>query len=123
MDNKMRCPLCGEGVLTLKEDGFTSCGNDRLAKPCAGENADFPAYRLRWCKQERIDRERRLIERCTPAAHCPSVNSLGSFDFTAMLSLNKVVVLELARCGYIAQRENLIALGHSGTGKTPVALD
>ena len=32
------------------------------------------------------------------------------------------VVLELARCEYIERRENLIALGNSGTGKTHIAL-
>ena len=37
-------------------------------------------------------------------------------------SLNKALVLELARCEYIERRENLIALGNSGTGKTHIAL-
>ena len=32
------------------------------------------------------------------------------------------LVLELARCEYIERRENLIALGNSGTGKTHIAL-
>ena len=33
-----------------------------------------------------------------------------------------VDTLELARCEYIERRENIIALGNSGTGKTHVAL-
>jgi len=33
-----------------------------------------------------------------------------------------MLVLELARCEYILRRENVIALGNSGTGKTRVAL-
>ena len=33
-----------------------------------------------------------------------------------------MMVLELARCAYIERRENVIALGNSGTGKTHVAL-
>ena len=32
------------------------------------------------------------------------------------------MVLELARCEYIERRENVIALGNSGTGKTHIAL-
>lgn len=32
------------------------------------------------------------------------------------------LVLELARCEYVPRRENVIALGNSGTGKTHVAL-
>jgi DNA replication protein DnaC len=42
--------------------------------------------------------------------------------FPAIPSLNKMLVLELARCEYILRRENIIALGNSGTGKTHVAL-
>jgi hypothetical protein len=36
------------------------------------------------------------------------VKSLDSFDFTAIPLLNKTLVLELARCEYIARRENAI---------------
>ena len=46
----------------------------------------------------------------------------ASFDFKVIPSLNKTLVLELARCEYIERRENLIALGNSGTGKTHIAL-
>ena len=95
---------------------------DRLAKQCAQEGNDFSTYLLRLCEQELIDRERRLIERRIRAARFPTVKSLDSFDFTAMPSLNKALVLELARCEYLARRENIIALGNSGTGKTHIAL-
>lgn len=47
---------------------------------------------------------------------------MDSFDFKAIRSLNKMMVLELARCDWIERRENVIALGPSGTGKTHVAL-
>ena len=47
---------------------------------------------------------------------------MAKFDFKAMPSLNKMMVLELARCEYIERRENVIALGNSGTGKTHIAL-
>ena len=40
----------------------------------------------------------------------------------AIPSLGKMLVLELARCEYVLRRENVIALGNSGTGKTHVAL-
>ena len=56
------------------------------------------------------------------AAKFPAVKSLDSFDFKAIPKLNKMQVLELARCEWIERRENVIALGPSGTGKTHVAL-
>jgi hypothetical protein len=55
-------------------------------------------------------------------ARFPTVKSLDSFDFTAMPSLNKTLVLELVRGEYIARRDNAIAVGNSGTGKTHIAL-
>ena len=63
-----------------------------------------------------------MIERRIRAAKFPAVKSLDSFDFRAIPSLNKMQVLELARCEYIERRENVIALGNSGTGKTHIAL-
>jgi DNA replication protein DnaC len=63
-----------------------------------------------------------MVERRIRAARFPAVKSLDSFDFTAIPSLNKMLVTELARGEYILRRENIIALGNSGTGKTHVAL-
>ena len=36
--------------------------------------------------------------------------------------MNKPLVMELARCEYVQAVENVIAIGNSGTGKTPGAL-
>ena len=63
-----------------------------------------------------------MIERRIKAAKFPAKKSLDSFDFKAIPKLNKMQVLELARCEWIERRENVIALGPSGTGKTHVAL-
>ena len=40
----------------------------------------------------------------------------------AMPSVNKHLVMQLARCEYVDRRENVIAIGNSGTGKTHLAL-
>ena len=95
---------------------------DKVAGECAREGADHPKYLLRLAELELIDRERRMVERRIRAARFPAVKGLESFDFTAMASLNKPLVLELARCEYVVARENIIALGNSGTGKTHIAL-
>src|ERR687885_1342489 len=95
---------------------------DKLARQCAAEGVDHTGYLLRLSELELLDRERRLIERRIRQARFPTVKSLDSFDFAAIPSLNKLLVLELARCGYVERRENVIALGNSGTGKTHIAL-
>ena len=40
----------------------------------------------------------------------------------AIPSVNKALVMELARGEYVQHRENVIAIGNSGTGKTHIAL-
>ena len=95
---------------------------DKVARECAQGGIDHPGYLLRLIELELIDRERRIVERRIRAARFPAVKSFDTFDFTAIPSLNKMLVLELARCEYVLRRENVIALGNSGTGKTHVAL-
>jgi DNA replication protein DnaC len=95
---------------------------DKVARECARDGVDHPRYLLRLIELELIDRERRVVERRIRQARFPTPKSLDTFDFTTIPSLNKMLVLELARCEYILRRENIIALGNSGTGKTHVAL-
>jgi len=94
----------------------------KVARQCAAEGLDHVQFLVRLVELELIDRERRMIERRIKAARFPAVKSLDSFDFKAIPSLNKMQVLELARCEWIERRENVIALGPSGTGKTHIAL-
>jgi len=95
---------------------------DKLARQCAAEGVGHTGYLLRLSELELLERERRMIERRIRQARFPAVKSLDSFDFGVMPSLNKMLVLELSRCSYIERRENVIALGNSGTGKTHIAL-
>ena len=94
----------------------------KLARQCAAEGQDHVQFLARLVELELIDRERRMIERRSKAAKFPVTKSLDSFDFKAIPSLNKMQVLELARCEWTLRRENAIALGPSGTGKTHVSL-
>ncbi len=95
---------------------------DKLAGQCAAEGADHPDYLLRLSELELIDRHHRMVDRRIKAARFPTIKSLDTFDFLSMPSLNKALVLELARCEYIDRNQNVIALGNSGTGKTHIAL-
>lgn len=95
---------------------------DKQARICATEGVDHVRYLVRLTELELIDRERRMVERRIKAAKFPAIKSLDSFDFKAIPSLNKMMVLDLARCEWIERKENVIALGPSGTGKTHVAL-
>ncbi len=84
---------------------------DKQARQCAEQGIDHPRYLLRLAELELIERERRMVERRVRAARFPASKSLDSFDFKALPSLNKVLVMELARGEFIIRRENIIALG------------
>jgi len=95
---------------------------DKVARQCAAESADYPRYLLRLLELELLDRERRATERRIHQARFPVVKSLDTFEFMALPSVNKALVLELARCEFLLRRENVLLLGNSGTGKTHLAL-
>ena len=113
--------LLADHLKTLKLPTFLR-EYEKLARQCAAEGLDHVQFLARLVELELIDRERRMIERRIKAAKFPAAKSLDSFDFKAIPKLNKMQVLELARCEWIDRRENVIAFGPSGTGKTHVAL-
>jgi DNA replication protein DnaC len=95
---------------------------DKVARQCAAEGVDHVRFLVRLVELEGIDRERRMIDRRIKAAKFPAVKSLDSFDFAAFPNLNKALVMELARSEYVERRENVIAVGNSGTGKSHIGL-
>ena len=113
--------LLGNHLKALKLPTFAR-EYEKVAMESAQDRADYPRYLLRLCELERIDREQRNVERRIRIARFPQTKSLDTFDFAAQPSLNKSLVLELARSDWIEKRHNSIALGPSGTGKTHVAL-
>jgi DNA replication protein DnaC len=94
---------------------------EKVAARCAKENVDHLGFLLQLCELELLDRERRAAERRLKAAKFPAPKTLDTFDFKAQPSVNKPLVLELMRCEYIDNRENILLVGNSGTGKTHVA--
>jgi DNA replication protein DnaC len=113
--------LLTDHLKTLKLPTFLR-EHEKLARQCAAEGLDHVQFLARLVELELIDRERRMVERRIKSAKFPATKSLDSFDFKAIPRLNKMQVLELARCEWVDRRENVIALGPSGTGKTHVAL-
>jgi DNA replication protein DnaC len=77
---------------------------------------------LRVNKRETFDRLKFTLGGAGERTDGHALTAAKSLDFKAIPKLNKMQVLELARCDWIERRENVIALGPSGTGKTHVAL-
>ncbi|OJI95511.1 IstB-like ATP binding protein [Planktotalea frisia] len=88
--------------------------HDKLTRICAAQGVDHVRYLARLTELELIDRERRMVERRIKSAKFPAVKSLDSFDFKAIPSLNKMMVLDLARCDWIERRLDVDMYGLSG---------
>jgi len=95
---------------------------DKMAKLCSTEKVDHVGFLLRLVEMELIDRDQRATQRRIKAASFPVIKSFDTFDFKAIPALNKILALELARSEFINRRENILAVGNSGTGKTHLAL-
>jgi DNA replication protein DnaC len=92
-----------------------------LARQAAQGNLPYEAFLLALVEVEAQQREENAHQKRLRMARFPVLKSLDQFDFTALPSLNKARVLDLAQGGYLDKRENLILMGNSGTGKTHLA--
>ena len=72
----------------------------KVSGQCAAEGVDHPGYLLRLSELELIDRHHRMVDRRIKAARFPATKSLDTFDFLAMPSVNKHLVMQLARCAF-----------------------
>jgi DNA replication protein DnaC len=94
----------------------------KIAERAAADNADHLAFLLQLCELELIERERKASERRLKLARFPAHKLLDEFDFAARPSINKPLLLQLLQGDYLDQRENIILVGPSGTGKTHLAI-
>ncbi len=81
----------------------------------------YQQYLLALAAAEVAQRERNRHTQRIRSAHFPVLKELADFDFGAVPSLQKQVVLELARGAYITKAEPVILIGSPGLGKTHVA--
>ena len=95
---------------------------DRMASECAEEGVGTSRLPSQTVRTGAHRPSPPAVQRRIKAARFPALKSLDTFDFNAIPSINRQLVTQLARCEYIDRRENIIAIGNSGTGKTHVAL-
>ena len=93
----------------------------RLAREAAEANMPYEDYLLALLELETTHRVENATKKRISRARFPYLRTLDQFDFSAIPSLSKAKVLELSRGGYIRARENVIAIGNTGTGKTHLA--
>jgi DNA replication protein DnaC len=94
----------------------------KLAQEAAAENKPYEDFLLRLLEMEVTHREENTQKRLIVQARFPYLRTLDQFDFSAMPSVNKAKVLELAKGEYLAKKENVALMGNMGTGKTHGAI-
>jgi len=90
----------------------------RFATDAASHNQDYVRFLLALAEQEVNQRETNMLHKRIKAARFPLMKELADFDFSAVPSLNKAQILDLARGEYIQKKETLIFIGNPGLGKT-----
>lgn len=94
---------------------------ESFAQDAARSGCSYDGYLLALVENEIAHRQRNCHARRIQAARFPVLRELVDFDFSAVPSLSKPTILELARGDYIARSENLILVGEPGVGKTHLA--
>jgi DNA replication protein DnaC len=94
----------------------------QLAKRCSSSNATYEQYLEDMASTEIQKRDSNAISRRIKASKVPTMKELSDFDFGSVPSLNKAKVIELAKCGYITSKTNVVLMGPPGVGKTHLAI-
>jgi DNA replication protein DnaC len=94
---------------------------EKLAREAAAHNEPYEAYLLRLTELEVAARSANALASRIRAAAFPVAKDFDTYDFSALPSLPKQKLLELARGDWLEQRYNCCLIGNAGTGKTHVA--
>lgn len=94
----------------------------RFSEEAAANNQTYADYLLALVEGEVAQREENTQKLRLSKARFPVMKTLDTFDFKAIPSLNKGLVLELSRGSYVEKQENIIFIGSYGTGKTHLAI-
>jgi DNA replication protein DnaC len=92
-----------------------------MATDAARNNQDHIRFLLALAELEVNQREQNRLQLRIKTARFPVMKELADFDFSALPSLNKAHILDLARGEYIQKHESLIFIGNPGLGKTHLA--
>jgi DNA replication protein DnaC len=72
-------------------------------------------------EDETRNREANGIKKRVASSHLPNGKTLDTYDFSFQPKINKKLIFDLATCGFMEKKENIIFMGQPGTGKTHLA--
>jgi DNA replication protein DnaC len=95
---------------------------EKLARDAVATNQTFVQFLLRLTENELAARAANAVASRIKNAEFPVAKDFDTYDFSALPSLSKPKVLELARCEWIDQKYNCCLVGSHGTGKTHISV-
>ncbi len=93
-----------------------------VARQIGEHHGSYELYLQQLAELEVQQRQAGAIARRLKQAKFPVVKEVADFDFAAIPKLNKKRLIDLAQCGFIDLRSNVIFNGAPGTGKTHLAI-
>jgi DNA replication protein DnaC len=95
---------------------------EALSREAAASNQNYEQFLLRLTEIELAARAGNALQSRIKQADFPVSKDFDTYDFTAMPTLSKPKLLELARCEWIDHKINCCFIGSPGTGKTHLAV-
>jgi len=93
-----------------------------VARQMGEQQGSYELYLQQLAELEVQQRQAGAIARRLKQAKFPVAKEVADFDFAAIPKLNKKRLIDLAQCGFIDLRSNVIFNGAPGTGKTHLAI-
>jgi DNA replication protein DnaC len=94
----------------------------QLSREAADQDENYEQYLLRLTELEVATRSANAMAARIKNAGFPVLKDLETYDFSAMPSLSKQKILELARGQWIEEKTNACFIGNAGTGKTHLSV-
>jgi DNA replication protein DnaC len=94
----------------------------QLSREAADADENYEQYLLRLTELEVATRSANALAARIKNAGFPVLKDLETYDFSAMPSLSKQKILELARGQWIEEKTNACFIGNAGTGKTHLSV-
>lgn len=95
---------------------------DQAARQCGQDNKQYEDFLQYLAEREVQMRDRNAIQRRIKEAGFPAEKDLSDYTFNAVPKLSKKRVLDLTKCAFVSQRENVVLVGPPGVGKTHLAI-
>jgi DNA replication protein DnaC len=111
-------------IKTLREfklSGMAECLPERMIYALNNKLSYQELFEL-LCDDEKSKRRNNNYQKRKAAAKLPSMKRLEDFAFSFQPSVDQRIMNDLATCQFIANKENVIFTGSSGTGKTHLAI-